>query len=83
MGVTEITKEMLIGRVYAGPAPVPRPPSPNVQIVTPACVATFNYSDGSTPGLRQANLHYRPSLQTVQDFFNKPPGFVAAQRMLL
>ena len=82
-GVTEISKEMLINKIYAGPAPGPRPPSPDVQIVTPARVTHFNYGDGSVEGGRQANLHYQPKNKTVQDPFVVPPGFLAAQKQSL
>ena len=82
-GVFEITKELSLAKLSAGPAPGPRPPLPDVQIVTPARVATFNYGDGSD-GLLQANLHHPGRQGQANDIpFPLPPGFLASQRMTL
>lgn len=80
-GVFETTLELSLAKLSAGPAPGPRPPSPDVQIVTPARVATFNYGDGSE-GLLQANLHHSGRQGQSGDIpFPLPPGFLASQRM--
>ena len=81
-GVMEVTRTLSLSKVYAGPAPGPRPPSPDVEIVTPARVATLNRDDHSS-GMVQGNLHRTP--RTLSEFFgiSPPDGFAAMQRQRL
>ena len=81
-GVMELKQTLSLSKVYPGPAPGPRPPSPDVEIVTPARVATLNRDDHSL-GPPQANLHRTP--KTVTEFFggSQPNGFAAMQRRRL
>ena len=81
----EVTRELSLAKVYAGPAPGPRPPSPDVEIVTPARVTTINHDDHSR-GLAQSNLHHTPKAGTISKFFGNskfPDGFAVMQRQRL
>ena len=77
-GVMEVKRWLSLAKVYAGKAPGPRPPSPDVEIVTPARVTTFNRDDLSR-GPAQSNVHRTP--KNVKDFFGTSvPGFTGMQR---
>ena len=75
-GVAKITKVVALGKVHDGPAPGKRPPSPEVEIVTPAKISEFNRDDRSD-GPPQSNLHRVPKAKSSADI---PPGFMSIQR---
>ena len=76
-GVMKITKTLLLSKVYPGAAPGPRPPSPDVEIVTPARVTHVNRDDHS--GGLQTNLH-RTLTNAAPNHCNIPDGFLPMQQ---